>query len=177
MKQDRFLMVILWVIGALVVIALVLFFVRQGSQAYGPDDAPEGVIRNYVLALQKGDLQKAYGYLGEGENKPTYLRFQQSLTTRQVDPASASMRIGKTDIFADGSASVALTLLHNSGDPFGSTFTDQQAATVVKQNGNWKLSSMPYPFLAYEWYQGQVPQGKTVPVYPAPAQPAPTATP
>jgi hypothetical protein len=177
MKQDRFLMVILGVIGVLVVIALVLFFARQGSQAYGPEDVPEGVIRNFVIALQKGDLQKAYAYLAEGENKPTYLRFQQSLTTRQVDPASASMRIGKTDILADGSASVALTLLHNSNDPFGSTFTDQQTATVVKQNGNWKLSYMPYPFWAYDWYQGQVPQGKTVPVLPAPVEPAPTATP
>jgi hypothetical protein len=177
MKQDRFLMVILGVIGALVAIALVLFFVRQGSQAYGTEDAPEGVIRNYVIALQKGDLQKAYSYLIEGANKPTYLRFQQSITTRQVDPASASMRIGKTDILADGSASVTLTLLHNNNDPFGSTYTDQQIATVAKQNGIWKLSSVPYPFWAYDWYQLQYPDGKAVPALPAPVEPAPTATP
>ncbi len=121
MKQDRFLMVILGVIGLLVVVALVLFFVRQGSQAYGAEDTPEGVIRNYVIAMQKGDLQKAYGYLAEGDNKPTFLVFQQAFTTRQVDPSSASMHIGASIILMDGSASVALTLLHSSGDPFGST--------------------------------------------------------
>jgi hypothetical protein len=177
MKQDRFLMVILGVIGALVVIALVLFFVRQGSQNYGAEDAPEGIIRNYVIALQKGDLQRAYGYLGEGQNKPTYLAFQQSITNRQVDPASASMSIGKTNILADGSASVTLTLLHSNNDPFGSTYTDQQMATVVKQNGIWKLSSMPYPFWSYDWYLGQVPDGKTIPALPAPVGPVSTATP
>ena len=177
MKQDRFLMVILGVIAALVVIALVLFFVRQGSQAYGTDSSPEGAMRNYVIALQKGDLQKAYSYLAEGDNKPAYLAFQQALATRQVDPTSASLQIGKALILADGSASVTLTLLHNNNDPFGSTYTDQQTATAVKQNGIWKLNSMPYPFWAYDWYQGQVPAGKTVPVQPAPVTPAPTATP
>ena len=37
MKQDRFLMIILGVIGLLVILAIVLFFVRQEPQEYGLD--------------------------------------------------------------------------------------------------------------------------------------------
>jgi len=65
MKQDRFLLGILIFIGLLVIAALALFFIRQDSQVYVADDTPEGVTRNYALALQKQDFQRAYDYLAE----------------------------------------------------------------------------------------------------------------
>ena len=55
MKNDRFLVGIISFIGLLMVLAVVLFFVRQEPQDYGPEDSPQGVVRNYVLALQGGD--------------------------------------------------------------------------------------------------------------------------
>ena len=77
MKQDRFLIGILVGIGVLVVLALGLFFTRQDTQEYQTDDTPEGVVHNYVLALYRGDHEKAYGYLAEGENKPSYNEFRE----------------------------------------------------------------------------------------------------
>ena len=59
MKQDRFLIVILGFILFLVVIAVGLFFIRQEPQTYGPEDSPEGVVRNFVLALQADDYSRA----------------------------------------------------------------------------------------------------------------------
>ena len=178
MKQDRFLMVILGVIGALVVAALILFFVRQASQTYGAENTPDGVVHNYVLALQKNDLQRAFGYLADNQGKPTFLQFQQSLTNGQLDTSSVSVQIGYVTTLADGSASVELTLLHSNGGAFGSTYTDTQTATLLKVGGSWKISVMPNPFWGYDWYNGQVaPPGKTVPAQPAPVQLAPTTTP
>jgi hypothetical protein len=162
MKQDRFMIVILAVIGVLVVAALVLFFVRQGSQTYGVEDTPEGVVHNYVLALQKGDLQRAYTYLAEKDFKPTFLRLQQAITRRELDPTSASIQI---DLLADGTASVALTLLRNSGDPFGQTYRELQTATVVNQAGSWKITAMPNPYWGWDWYQDTSP-AKLAPVAP-----------
>ena len=65
MKQDRFLIAILAGIGLLVVAAFVLFFVRQSNLNYVSDDTPEGVVQNFVLALHKGDYEKAYAYLAK----------------------------------------------------------------------------------------------------------------
>jgi hypothetical protein len=84
-KQDRFLLAIIIAIGALVVVALGLFFLRKGSQNYGPEDIPEGVVRNYILALHKQDYTRAYGYLKDGEGKPDITRFRQGFMTREMN--------------------------------------------------------------------------------------------
>ncbi len=73
MKQDRFLLGILIFIGVLVVAALGLFFIRQDSQVYVADDSPDNIIRNYALALQKQDYQRAYTYLA-GRTRQANLR-------------------------------------------------------------------------------------------------------
>ena len=78
MKQDRFLTGILVGIGLLVVVALVVFFTRKNSQTYVPDDTPEGVVHNYVLAVLDKDYEKAYGYLAELKYKPTYEEFRRA---------------------------------------------------------------------------------------------------
>ena len=65
MKQDRFLVGILIFIGVLVVVALALFFIRQDNQVYVADDTPDNIVRNYALALQKQDFQRAYTYLAD----------------------------------------------------------------------------------------------------------------
>ena len=60
MKQDRFLTGILIGIGILIIAALAVFFVRKDSQTYVPDDVPEGVVHNYVVAVLNKDYEKAF---------------------------------------------------------------------------------------------------------------------
>ena len=55
MKNDRFLLGILIGIGLLVALALGLYFLRQEQPAYVNDETPEGVVHNYVTAVQLGD--------------------------------------------------------------------------------------------------------------------------
>jgi len=56
MGKDRFLLGILLAIAALALLAVILFLTRQsGQQGYVADDTPEGVLRNYVLALENKD--------------------------------------------------------------------------------------------------------------------------
>jgi hypothetical protein len=152
MKQDRFLTGILVAIGVLIVVALALFFARQGNQEYVADDAPEGVVRNYILSLQKRDYEKAYGYLAEGENKPTLTQFRQSFINYMVNPEGAGVEIGATTI-SGNDAYVGLNIIYSPSDPFSSGYRNNDQAVLVKQNGAWKLSRMPYNFWAYDWYQ------------------------
>ncbi|HEX2697000.1 MAG TPA: hypothetical protein VHM28_04780 [Anaerolineales bacterium] len=153
MKQDRFLTGILIGIGLLIAAALVIFFARQDKQTYAPDDTPDGVVHNYVLALINKDYQKAYGYLADLENKPTLEEFRQSFIVGRLTPSSAGIRIGKSEITADD-ATVEISMIYNGGDPFASESNPAGAAQLVRQNGAWKISSMPaYTLWDYSWYQ------------------------
>lgn len=152
MKQDRFLLGILVGIGVLIVIALALFFTRQDKQEYIPDDTPEGVVHNYALALYREDYEKAYEYLAEAGNKPTYNEFRQAFFNHYVDPSNAGLEIEETEI-AGKEAYVTLSLIYNPSGPFSSGSRGTETARLERQDGEWKLLQMPYNFWSYEWYQ------------------------
>jgi hypothetical protein len=61
-KTDRFLIVIVAGIVLLVAVTLIVSL-RQPAATYQPEDTPEGVAHNYILALQQKDYERAYGYL------------------------------------------------------------------------------------------------------------------
>ncbi|MDQ3005245.1 MAG: hypothetical protein M3R47_07660 [Chloroflexota bacterium] len=153
MKQDRFLTGILIGIGLLVVLALAVFFTRKDTQTYVSDDTPEGVVHNYVVAVLNKEYEKAYGYLADLENKPTYDEFHNSFLTGMVNSDSSGVDVGQSDITGDD-ATVEVTLVYNPSDPFSTGYRDTQRAILVMQNGSWKISSMPqYNFFDYNWYQ------------------------
>ena len=153
MKQDKFLTGILIGIGALILLALVLFFMRRDGQSeYVADSAPEGVAHNYVLAVLNKDYQKAYGYLADLENKPTYEQFRQSFFNGSVNPTDAGVEVGAAEINGD-EAIVTLSVYYSVNDPFSSRYASEDRALLVQQNGAWKLSAMPFNFWGYDWYQ------------------------
>ena len=152
MKQDRFLIGILIGIGVLVVLSLALFFTRKDSEQYIADDTPEGVVHNYVVAIHKGDFEKAYSYLSDSRDKPTYDAFRKSFVMNMVSPENVGLEIGSADVSGD-TATVKLNTIYNSGDPFSSGYRNSDVALLIRQNGEWKLEQMPYNFWAYDWYQ------------------------
>ena len=152
MKQDRFLTGILIGIGVLIVIALGLFFTRQDKRDYKADETPEAVTYNYVLAIVKEDYQKAYGYLADLDNKPTYEQFRQSFFNGAVNPGTTGVDVGSADINGN-EAVVELTLVYSPNDPFSSGYQNTDRALLVRQSGKWKLSAMPtYSLWDYNWY-------------------------
>jgi hypothetical protein len=151
MKQDRFLLIILGLIGLLVLSAVVLFFLRREPQEYGNDAIPEGVVRNYILALQKSDYETAYGYLQDIEEKPTSTEFKKAFITQGMDPSNTSVQIGAVKI-TGSDANVDFTIIHTSNDPFDRTWEENSAAVLTQQNGQWRIVSMPYPYWGWEWY-------------------------
>jgi hypothetical protein len=153
MKQDRFLTGILVGIAVLVVVALAVFFVRRDNQSYVSEDAPEGVVHNYVLAVLNGDYQKAYGYLADLDHKPTYEQFRDAFIKGIVNPNNSAVDVGQSEVSND-TASVEVAMIYNPSDPFSTGYRDVQRAILVKQGNAWKLSSMPtYYYWDYSWYQ------------------------
>lgn len=153
MKQDRFLTGILIGIAVLVVVALVVFFIRRDTQTYISEDVPEGVVHNYVLAVLNDDYDRAYGYLADLENKPTFEQFREAFVTGVVNPNNSAVDVGNSEI-NDDTASVEVAIIYNPSDPFSTGYRDVQRAILVRQDEAWKLSSMPtYYFWDYSWYQ------------------------
>ena len=170
MKPDRFLTSILAGLGVLVVVALAVFFIRQGGQAYTSDDSPTGVIHNYMLALSRNDFEKAFACLVQKDPMPTLDQFRQSYLNSRQNIADVSVQVGEA-VVTGNTATVMLTLIYSSGNLFSSSNRQQQNAALIRQGGAWKINEMPYPFWDYSLYN-QVPQGKPVaPVVPAPATP------
>ena len=153
MKHDRFLLGILVFIALLVAAALTLFFTRQDMQTYGAEDTPEGVIRNYVLALQNRDFERAYGYLADKDNKPTLDAFRQAFLNRQLDISNAAIQIGSVELTGSDQAMVEVTIVYASSDPFSTGWSSNEPALLVEQDGAWRISSMPYPYWGWDWYQ------------------------
>ena len=152
MKQDRFLTGILIGIAVLIVAALTVFFARQNRTTYVSDQAPKDVVHNYVVAVLKKDYQRAYSYLADLDNKPTYDEFRKSFATGSLNPSTTGIKIGAANVTGDD-ASVEVDTMNTPSDPFSETYNNIGSAQLVKQNGVWKISSMPtYNLWDYRWY-------------------------
>jgi hypothetical protein len=153
MKQDRFLTGILIGIGLLIAAALVVFFTRQNQARYVSELTPDGVVHNYVLAILRKDYQKAYGYLADLNNKPTFSQFREAFAVGRLVPDINAIRVGKADVAGDD-ATVQVDMVSAPSDPFSTGYNNSGAAQLVRQNGAWKISAMPtYNLWDYSWYQ------------------------
>lgn len=153
MKQDRFLAGILIGIGVLVIVALTLFFVRKDSaMTYATGDAPEDVVHNYVVAVFKRDYEKAYSYLSDKQIKPTIEQFRASFLQNLVNPDNSGVEIGEVKISGEH-AYVTVYVQYGSSDPFSSGNRSEELATLINQDGKWKIEQMPYTFWSWDWYQ------------------------
>lgn len=153
MKQDRSLLAILIGILALVVIALVVFFTRQTSPMdYQAEDQPRGVVLNYLLALDKGDYEKAYSYLSNISSKPTLTQFRQIMAQNKSQYKTNAIDVTEQSI--DGqTATVMVVTTMAGGGPFGQDYSNSENATLEWVDGKWQIISMPYAFWSYNWNQ------------------------
>jgi hypothetical protein len=143
-------------LGIIVLIALSvgLFLLRQGQVDYVDESTPAGVAQNYILALQRRDYQRAYGYLAEMDSKPDSLAFQESFYGYQETTIGrVAVEIGETTQGEDPeTAEVWLAMLHQ-GDSglFQNYYRETGYARLVRQSGAWRITSFPYPFWSYNW--------------------------
>lgn len=152
MKNDRFLYGILIFIGLLVLAALVVFFTGNAAEDYRAETGPEDIVHNYALAVTLGDYARAYGYLAEGEHKPTEAEFRSQFI--QYDPLqNVGLRVDQAQIL-EGEAIVGVSVVYGGSGPFDSGYSSEETAILEQQNGVWKIKQMPYPYWNYDWLDG-----------------------
>lgn len=155
MKNDKFLLGILVFIGVLVAAALILYATDRSAQEYLPDGTPEAAVHNYTLAVTRGDYERAYTYLASGDQKPTEIAFR-TFFTQYNQLQNYGLRVGDAEIL-DDEAVVDVTVLYGSTGPFDRGFDSPGSATLVLEEGEWRINAMPYPYWDFSWYMDPVP--------------------
>jgi len=153
MKQDKFLIGIISGVVLLVAIALVVFFTRQELvKDYQAEDQPKAVVFNYLLALDKGEFDKAYGYISEISGKPTLAQFRQTMAMNKSQFMVNAVDV--TDQSIDGELAYVYTVTTTPGGGlFNEGYKSTENATLELIGGKWRIISMPYLYWSYEWNQ------------------------
>ncbi|ADX74516.1 hypothetical protein Asphe3_34110 [Pseudarthrobacter phenanthrenivorans Sphe3] len=140
-KPDRILLVLLGVIALLVVVALAVVFSR-GDPAPLDEGSPAGVVQRYSTAVIDGDTATAETYLTESARTICRGSFSGEPRPSRVVLVSTSER--------DQSATVKVSIVNSSQDgPFGPTeYEMEDIFSLVREDGNWKISQAPYTLLA-----------------------------
>lgn len=152
MKADRFLTFILAGIVLLAAFAVAIYFIQQGSQVIASDTTPQGVVQNYLIAVGQDNYDLAYQYLAQIPNRPSQQQFQQYFFNFKQTMADTSIQVGEVTV-AGSQASVTLVFLRADSGIFGSVSRQPQMASLVLQDGVWKISQFPFPFWDFAWGQ------------------------
>jgi hypothetical protein len=158
-STDKFLIGIVIGIVLLVVAAFVVTLTRP-APTYQAEDTPEGVTHNYLLALQKENYQRAYGYLS-----PTLKGYPVSAErfAEDVEGFSWVFRLDTDTTLAVESATVtanrAVVKVRESRFNGRRLFDSSQSITIFEiklqlEDGEWKIVDADYYF-AWCWKQSE----------------------
>ena len=141
-----------WFLGGIVFLVTIatLFFVQhQRTLTYRPEDSPENVVFNYILALQKGDAEKMASLLVQDEKMPDIMDISAALESAHLRMDGYAVEI-KNSVVKGTEALVMLRIWENDG-PFSSGYSYDDQARLRLENGVWRIASLPYPLWAWEW--------------------------
>ena len=142
---DKFLIGIVASIVILVVVVFLVVLLRPEPE-YRDEDIPEAVVHNYLLALQKGEYERALDNLSSSVN---HAPKDVNEFVEDIDGCSYRFRgldrdisliIDSTDIKGDRAEVQIKQTIFYSGDMFGSNLHESEFEMTLKQQKNtWKL--------------------------------------
>ncbi len=143
-STDKFLIGIVAGIVLLIVIALVVTLTKP-EPTYQAEDNPEGITHNYILALQKEDFERAYGYLspslpGYPDTLEEFSRIVHKYSYRFRLSTNSTIAVEESSI-TGAYADVRVSLSRfRSGDIFDSgLYTYTRKMELRLENGEWKI--------------------------------------
>ena len=150
---DRFLATILGVIFLIVVVAVVLVW-RSPAEIeleYGAGGEPDNVVHNYIVAITKGDEQRAKSYLSSEVLEEVNEREGDGyslIRTRSGSRESGIRIVVELEGIEDGLATVNVDITHfySNPSPIGlfavfddNQWTSRHTVRLRQINGEWKI--------------------------------------
>lgn len=144
---DRFLIGIVVAVVVLVGVVLALALLRPNQPSYQPDDTPEGVAHNYLLALQLEEYERAYSYL-----LPTLPGYPDDLDAfeREVEDNrwsfgyyddDVSLSVETVDVSGDRAKIVVRKTHFHRGGLFDSgQYSTTFEMTLRREEGSWRVA-------------------------------------
>lgn len=142
-KSDRLLYLIVAAVILLVIFALFIVARRPAPRPLAEDTA-EGVVHNYLLALQEADYARAYGYLSPEIAYPGDVdEFYDSLRQQPWEftvSDNYSLVIEDSRPIGENSVAVIVRQIYNNNALFGgSSYAETFSMRAEKRGGEWKL--------------------------------------
>ena len=134
-RPDRTLIAIFSIIAAIVVIALVVVFTRGGPPDVDPT-TPEGVVQSYSRAMVDSDFESARGLLASELLGDCDRADPNTIQGLRMTVISSTIN--------DDKAVVRVSMERGSGEFGGSGYTSEEAFTMVREGGMWKVVSTPW---------------------------------
>lgn len=135
-SANRVLAIIASLTIVLIAIAAVLSATHKSKTLSA--DSPEGVIQMYLknVIVGKNDLAASY-FSSDSVCKASDI-------DRAYFPEDFRVNLVNTEITGDR-AYVKVDINYASGGPFDSGYSEKQNYRLIKENGRWKISGIPWP--------------------------------
>ena len=141
------------VVGVLALVALSVGVAAVANSRQTPPDlsTPEGVVLAYALALQSGDIDRAWDLLAESARAQTtreafisrasglrggYERARLAVENVQVEGDVARVELVRRYEGADGPLGV-----------FGGAYTNRNTVRLARESSEWRIVTPPDPFV------------------------------
>ena len=149
MKSTNKILVGIVVGVVLLVVAAFVVTLRQPPPSYQDETTPDGVTHNYLLALQRGDYERAYIYLsptlpGYPHDLDEFIRDVEQNAWRFRLNDDVSLSISATKVAGHTAMVTVRETRHYSGFLGGSESVDSFDMILYQNNGFWKISDAEY---------------------------------
>ena len=158
-------------VGILLVASIVLVMFRV--EATFPAGSPERAVQDYLVAVEKNDLEQAYNLLGPEMREACTIENFASNSQFGRDEIQTSRIVfeDKTNVNDTVIVTVRVSRVQSEG-PFGvSDYSHSEDFALQQKDGEWRFTRAPWPYFG-------CPDLERIPKAPEPtAIPGPTSTP
>ncbi len=151
-SADKFLIAIVAGVILLVMVAFIVVL-NQPQPGYQEDHTPEGVIYNYLLALQQEDFARAYGYLSPSlaGYPPTLTQFIGDISANPwqfgLEGDQKAFMVNQAALFDhEAVVTVELTQFRSGGLFDNGTYTETSRFTLTRSGEAWRIAGGDYSF-------------------------------
>lgn len=147
---DRFVIGV--VVGVLVLVAagILTVLLLPTAQTYVDDATPAGVVHNYYVALEQGDLRRAYDYLAPSlQARVSYDRFAAE-GGGGLGPPGRRARVVIDEVREEGDTARVVVMLTYPQEGWlffgGGSYSLQENLVLRRGPEGWRISDGPFYF-------------------------------